>query len=368
MRKRYVMVFTLWFMLFMSGLFLDENALACTEAVEINQVQALEGGVTTDDSPRFPVRINESGNYVLTSNLTVPENTDGIQIHAHDVSLNLNGFTISGRQGDAGCGMTSEFQRDTGTYEYDRITVHNGVVERFADDGINLGVQSVVEHVHSKHNGKNGISVSSGSRVIGNTAYRNGWSGIDTGHSSIVSDNMSIYSGRCGIDTEHSCTISGNKVRRNQSHGIQAQHSSTIIDNTAYRNRQDGFFIGLDSILRGNIATQNEQVGIYATEGSVVSGNLASYNSVGIRASLCTVSGNTAHGNESNGFKIYETSTLIGNTAVRNYNFGIYFLPDKVSGYNNNVVSKNNEGNSYPQIKNGHAMGDNICGTNTSCP
>jgi hypothetical protein len=60
----------------------------------INQAEAVAGGITSCDTPGFPVTICTSGSYRLSSDLTVPSGAEGIEITASNVSLDLNGFTI----------------------------------------------------------------------------------------------------------------------------------------------------------------------------------------------------------------------------------------------------------------------------------
>jgi hypothetical protein len=65
--------------------------------VLINQANALAGNVTPGDVPGFPVTISQAGSYRLTGNLSVADvNTTAILITAENVTLDLNGFTISG--------------------------------------------------------------------------------------------------------------------------------------------------------------------------------------------------------------------------------------------------------------------------------
>src|SRR4051794_19461257 len=44
----------------------------------------------------FPFKITQPGSYKLTTNLVVPADKAGIQIAANDVTLDLNGFGITG--------------------------------------------------------------------------------------------------------------------------------------------------------------------------------------------------------------------------------------------------------------------------------
>ncbi len=66
---------------------------ACVYAVDgvilINQSTVMAAG-------GFPYTISQPGSYKLTGNLVVPNFVSGIQISASNVTLDLNGFTISG--------------------------------------------------------------------------------------------------------------------------------------------------------------------------------------------------------------------------------------------------------------------------------
>ncbi len=64
-------------------------AFAVDGVVLINQASVTAAG-------GFPFKITEAGSYKLPSSLVVPAETDGIDIQANDVSLDLNGFSISG--------------------------------------------------------------------------------------------------------------------------------------------------------------------------------------------------------------------------------------------------------------------------------
>src|SRR5215831_13467976 len=88
----------------------------------ITQESALLGGVSgTCDAPGFPVTICKPGSYVLGSNLTVPANTDGIDIAVPNVSIDLNGFTVKGPVTCTGVGTTlscTNTGRDTSSLKY----------------------------------------------------------------------------------------------------------------------------------------------------------------------------------------------------------------------------------------------------------
>ena len=78
-------------------LLLAGPALAVDGVGEINQTCATATGCFSGDAAGFPVTISTSGSYRLTSRLVLPnENTDGILVSTSSVSIDLNGFEITG--------------------------------------------------------------------------------------------------------------------------------------------------------------------------------------------------------------------------------------------------------------------------------
>ena len=72
-------------------------ASAVDGIILIDQNKAMTGNVTPGDAPGFPVSITQPGSYRLTTNLIVADpNTNGIEISANHVTIDLNGFAIIG--------------------------------------------------------------------------------------------------------------------------------------------------------------------------------------------------------------------------------------------------------------------------------
>ena len=61
----------------------------------IDQNRALAGNVTPGDGPGFPVTISQPGSYKLSGNLSVPSTVRAIEITVPDVTIDLNGFSIT---------------------------------------------------------------------------------------------------------------------------------------------------------------------------------------------------------------------------------------------------------------------------------
>lgn len=151
-------------------------AHAANGLVEINHARALAGGVTAGDSVGYPVTISASGSYILTSNLA-PTVTAGISITASNVTIDLNGFTISG----TGNGIISSGSN---------VVVKNGTVFGMNQTGITLGTNSRVENVRAIGNTSDGITVGDGSVVVNSIATGNGGKGIIGTSKSVLKDNV----------------------------------------------------------------------------------------------------------------------------------------------------------------------------------
>ena len=153
----------------------------------------------------FPFKITKPGSYKLTSNLVVPANTDGIDILASDVTLDLNGFSIIGPlvctgNDPATCpaataGVGIKAGGDEGTPGPGDVKVFNGSVRGMGSNGIFLtGDGSLVQKVSAESNAGAGIIVAGS--VIDSSAIGNGSTGI---LASIVRDSEAASNVKDGI-------------------------------------------------------------------------------------------------------------------------------------------------------------------------
>jgi hypothetical protein len=90
----------------------------------ITQAKAEAGNVTPGDGAGFPVTISKAGSYKLMSNLVVPAGVNGIEITADRVSLDLNGFSITGT-------VSCSFNSGTYTVSCDGNSATRGVATLF---------------------------------------------------------------------------------------------------------------------------------------------------------------------------------------------------------------------------------------------
>jgi hypothetical protein len=189
-------------------------------ALEISQACAINTGCFTGDTPGFPVVLTAAGSYVLTSNLTVSTPSEGIFVAADNVSVDLNGFTITGS--GVGTGVFSPSAAGN-------TTVLNGTVANF-DDGLGLnGSKARVEDVRAVDNTGFGIVASSGSSVTGCIVDNSGGAGIFVGNDSRVIGNTANNNGDVGLQINGG-GYSDNVFINNNSGNANPQVSGTGVE------------------------------------------------------------------------------------------------------------------------------------------
>jgi hypothetical protein len=192
-------------------------AFAVDGVVLINQ-----GTVTAAGG--FPYVISQPGSYKLSGNLVVKGDTDGIDITANNVSLDLNGFTISGPDICSGSPPTCTGVAGSGVYSNsNNVAVRNGSVTGFyIGVRVDGGPQVIVEEISASGNFDAGISATSGV-VRRNTASNNGLYGI-VAMSSVVTENVANLNNGFGINAYDSVVLQ-NVANSNTSYGVAATRS-----------------------------------------------------------------------------------------------------------------------------------------------
>lgn len=205
----------------------------------------------------FPIVISQPGSYFLTRSLTGVANTDGIQITGGTVTLDLNGFTISGANktgnGIVILGLRTNIHISNGT-----VRDWNNGIHGWSDDS-NQAVFSRVEHVTAFNNTNIGISLGWDSEIIDCNASQNG-NGVSTRFSVVRGCHVTDNSG-AGIAAQDVSLIEDNKAWNN-SIGIQVSFSgaqpanNTVRSNTSTNNPAfDFYFAGTGNVSDSNVAT-----------------------------------------------------------------------------------------------------------------
>jgi parallel beta-helix repeat protein len=247
---------------------------------------------------KLPWTITTQGSYIINQNLKA--NWHGIKVQANNVTIDLNGYSISGNNTSGGHGVYMN--------GCSNVEIRNGTIRNFGSSGIHEESSSGNSH-----------------RVINVRVMNNKEDGIRlAGSNHMVKDCTVSGNGSYGIDVFLGCTVSGNTVYNNAYYGIYAGSGSTVSGNTAYSNDDIGINANSGSTVSGNTVYNNGSAGINADSGSTVSGNTARYNGgTGIWAgSGSTVKNNTTFYNNAFGIYLESYNLVDGNTAYANNQSG----------------------------------------------
>lgn len=223
-----------------------------------------------DDDSAF--RITQSGSYYLAQNFSILgflTDIHAIEIAADNVTIDLNGFTLTGLGGSLN-GIVAD-----GTGHHN-IVIQNGTIQSF-EAGILLdGADStgiVVDGVTVLNSDFEGISIRSG-RISECIVKDSGGAGI------IVYTNSFV----------ETCT-----VENNNSDGINAGNGSVIRDNIVRDNFNDGIRVASRCIIRDNLVSENglatgikAGIQIYG-DNSLIQSNVIVNNEFGLRSSTVSI-------------------------------------------------------------------------------
>jgi Right handed beta helix region len=195
------------------------SSAASAAVVVITHAKALAGNVTPGDTPGYPVTLSLPGSYRLATDLSPTAGKNGITASVQDITIDLNGFTLSGGPiGGANNGLNGIVGSGA------RLTIQNGKINSFKASAI-IAPNSpylIVENVRIITSVGIGIDNTGGSfaRIQNNTVASNGADAIS-----------------CGI----SCFVQGNVVSGNGGNGITLV-SGGVMENTINDNTGFGIF------------------------------------------------------------------------------------------------------------------------------
>lgn len=215
-------------------------AHAVDGVVLINQGTSVKGLPGCPHSG-FPIIICKSGSYRLSGNLTISGvNTDGIDITANNVTLDLNGFTISGpvtcKIGTPVTCSASGSSSGVSSSGYN-TTVKNGTVSGMGSYGVFTA--STVEDVHVQNIGNaTGVGIVSYGTVTRCTVTVNAGDGIQGSTASVINLNAISYNAGDGIrEFGGGGVASDNTIVLNGKNGIEdvaLSVNNTIAGNQGY--------------------------------------------------------------------------------------------------------------------------------------
>lgn len=290
-------------------------------------------------------RITQPGSYYLTGNLSGATNKHTILIQTVDVTIDLNGFKVSGVPTGLSCIAT-----DGGRVG---ITIKNGTVAAGGSNGISLGSMSagsrlvdlVIDNCaeSSVYTGPTAMV----ERCVVNDAETQGFV---VGNGSVLRDCVINSSGDTGYSVSYT-TLENCTANNCASHGFYAIGASTLksctavfggvgfyceprtkaIACTATKTTGNGFIAASDVIMENCVASSCGVYGITAGDRSVVRECQASANTVDgiVLASKCTATGNICAdngplaGNIGAGIRVNGTDCRIEANSVTGNDLGI---------------------------------------------
>jgi hypothetical protein len=183
----------------------------------------------------FPFKITQTGSYKLSGNLDVPAGINGIEINVNDVTLDLNGFTITGpiTCDSSGCTPTSTASPSGIQAFAVGITIRNGHVKGFARGVKTFG--GLVEEMHVSGNVIDGIE---GNDVVvrRNDASSNHGIGIQC-FDCVVTENVATLNGSNAFFMGGGGVFASNTTK--SSLGVNISLSSLVV--TQRNSSCDGF-------------------------------------------------------------------------------------------------------------------------------
>ncbi len=278
--------------------------------------------------------IFQSGSYYLTGNIVVPSNGVGIQVSADNVTIDLNGFTISGTTtgltASQGINVPSSRRYLTvknGTIRYfgsecvDAASVTGGQFENLAifdsigNYGIRVGNNAMVRGVRAESNNVAGILGGFGCTFVECSGVDNGGDGISAGSFATVTSCTATDNGADGISTAQRSTVINCASSGNFLDGIEMSYGG-VVKNCTVSFNQHGIRVyeGGAALVLENECSNNSLAGIIVSGGAAsrIDSNHVGFNAVGIDIDTADnfIVRNTARGNTTN------FSIIAGNEAA----------------------------------------------------
>lgn len=255
--------------------------------LEINQACAEGDGCFAGDTPGFPVEISGSGSYVLTSALDVASSTVGLDLSVGNVTIDLNGFAITGPESCNNTPVTdctgSGGIDGVRAFDMPAVTVKDGSVTGFSGVGVDLGDRARVLNVRVEENGSNGLSLGTDALVEDVQAIRNGTNGILVNDRSVVRNSVAWGNNTAGIDIDRNGVVVDSTSSQNGGDGILTLEHNTVRGVSVSSNGEEGvvLFNG-GGVLTDSTVSNNTGVGVDCSfTGSAVSGVVLNDNNSG---------------------------------------------------------------------------------------
>lgn len=288
----------------------------------IAEVEARTAVESLSGSDAALFEIVEAGSYYLTANLVGEPGKNGIVISSDDVTLDLNGFTLTGDSGGSGVAVLEPRRgivvrngtlRGWGEhglrlYDCETCRAENLLVDQTGEDGsyasISLGPGAqVLDCLVRANTDGEGIQVFDGSRIERCTATSNFRGYGLFGENSLILRSIAIDNWGDGIFVQRGglvveCVVQGSGF------GIHVGSNATVRDNAVWVSSVGIQVDDGNNLVTGNHLTSSWDLGIRITAGSV--GNVVHGNTV--------VASNIGFQTDPSGVNLLLSNSASGNT------------------------------------------------------
>lgn len=163
----------------------------------------------------------KSGSYYLSRNITISGGKkNGINVTGPNVSIDLEGYSIIGKNSAGGIGINAPGQ--TG------LTIQNGNIQGMGGGGVTVGAGSTVRSMHITGSGP-GIAGGASCVIENNSVTGNSGDGINA--AGLIRSNVSDGNSGNGITAGANSSITGNEASGNSGVGIAMQPSDGFSNN-----------------------------------------------------------------------------------------------------------------------------------------
>ncbi|MBL0870390.1 MAG: hypothetical protein IBJ18_07440 [Phycisphaerales bacterium] len=222
--------------------------------------------------------ISQPGSYYLVGNITGVISKNGISIITSNVTLDLNGFTLTG--------VPNSFRGINVANNINNIVIKNGNVTAWGTGGIATnggGFSGAIEGIHADANTGNGITVNNAMVVRNCSATNNTGTGIDCYSASAIVDCTAAKNGVHGISVTAGATITNCSATQNTSSGFNSTFNvNSFFNCAANQNTGNGFSVGSYNSFINCRAGENGLDGIRAASRNFIFANTCTNNGTAV--------------------------------------------------------------------------------------
>jgi len=202
----------------------------------------------------LPTNITASGSYYVTTNLTGLASNNGITVSTNDVTIDLNGCTLTG--------VSSALAAISMSGTHSNLVVKNGAIKNWPGNGIDSSAGSQNSFMNVK--------------VLACQI------GINAGNYDSIQSCSVNGSLLFGCSLLNNCVIKDSNISNNGAHGVVASAQDEIVDCFIASNGVTGIFLNSTNCrVDGNYLLANGNAGLQITSGNtgnIVVRNTASAN------------------------------------------------------------------------------------------